>query len=577
MATEVTDQFSNTVNAALTVDSNAPFSAAVADGGVTEVDLPARAPYQLGVFSVTGVSTLAVQAYLKALRSFTVTGSTALAITSFVLKKRTFSLNGASALSLVAAKVARRVAALTGQTSVSPEVLTLALRAATIAGATAVVGAGEIYTPPAPGLSLDFTSGTYTDGTNTALADITTFTRTSTAWYMDASGAIQSASTGVARDAHHEYDGASWNRKLLLETDAATNVNTSFTPDTNYAPIGGAAVSFNNADSPVGTGTAALWTENTSNGVHTWRTNLVTVTSTNRHTWSWLMKSNGRDHWIVTAGSSRVAGTISGNSNWSVAIDLSAGTAVEALGRTECGIEDFGGGWYRVWMAFVPASVGVVPILFGARAVAGGSSVYTGDGTSGFWLDAGQVTEGDFPFMFIPTSGSSVTRAAETLSVNAASVPWSTTAMSFVFKGAASWMDSESTEEAILFGSYVDASNTIDLSISGAGADTGKLLATVENGGTVETADGPSNTAAGYRKPISAGLRYTTSDLRAADSGTAGTNQTGVGGSIYDYATNSKTLTIGGDGNAYTFNGTIDLIEMWDSDVGASQLETETA
>jgi hypothetical protein len=51
---------------------------------------------------------------------------------------------------------------------------------------------------------------------------------------------------------------------------------------------------------------------------------------------------------------------------------------------------------------------------------------FAGDGTSGLYIYGAQLEEGSTPSSYIPTSGATVTRAAETLTIPAANLPWPT-------------------------------------------------------------------------------------------------------------------------------------------------------
>ena len=441
-------------------------------------------------------------------------------------------------------------------------------------------------TVPASGaqLDLDFASGTYADNaSNTALSSIVTFARSKSATYVDSSGVIQTASSGTIRDAHHEWNGSSWVRKgLLLETDAATNLITySETIESGtgqWSTATGSAATVQDATAAPDGNTQGVKLNETSVTDEFFIFSSPFAASASNICGSIYMKAGERGFGVVQV-------YVDGGTRHAICVNLSTGaiTDTDSTGSpsiVSTGVDDAGNGWYRVWVSLTHTigliSLIVMPSDSATPTWVSSSARYAGTAGSGIYIWGAQLEAGSFPSSYIPTSGATATRAGETLSVNAAGVPWSTTAMSWVFEGEASWIDSGSTSEAILFGSYVDASNNLNLAISGSGADTGKLLATTETAATVETADGPSNTAAGYRNAVSAGLRHTTTDLQAVDGGTSGTNQTAVGGSIYDYGTNTKALYIGGDNNAWAYNGTIQRLRMWDSDVGASSLETET-
>lgn len=104
-----------------------------------------------------------------------------------------------------------------------------------------------------------------------------------------------------------------------------------------------------------------------------------------------------------------------------VNFDLSigtVGTSREATGY----ITQLANGWYRCSM--VPTSNatggGSLRIRMAAVNTAGNIAVptsYTGDGTSGIYIWGAQLEAGSFPTSYIPTTASSVTRAADTASM----------------------------------------------------------------------------------------------------------------------------------------------------------------
>lgn len=379
-----------------------------------------------------------------------------------------------------------------------------------------------------------------------------------------------------ARINHYENNE---NKGLLLETDAATNlIDNSVVTDANWSTFNG-SITDNAAVAPDGNTIAGKFVEDTSTNLHRMdaiRTSF-TATDTYRYVYSVWLKAAGRDQVQIQRLSSVMQGTITGGQP-TVIVDLTAGTATST--DTDCGIIAYGSGWYRVWLAWdqVGATGNYAPIHY---TISGGTTTYTGDGTSGYYAWGGQIEQTGltadnaptWPSSYIPTTGATATRTSETLNVNAANVPWSTTAMSWVFEGEASWEDSENNNEVCLFGRQVSSDNYLRLSINTVTPRTGALYGLVRNSAVNETSEGSSKTPA-YRVPLKAGLRFTTTDLQVVDAGEAAANQTEVGGTIYDYS--AEPLYIGGDNNVFAYNGTIQRLYMWNKDVGSEVLQAET-
>jgi hypothetical protein len=117
-----------------------------------------------------------------------------------------------------------------------------------------------------------------------------------------------------------------------------------------------------------------------------------------------------------------------GHTSAIVNFDLSAGTANAADGLSgttvnghtwtisDYGLEPYGNGWYRVWMTAQVSSIGNAGFVCINSINAddlGSVYNYTSSETGGFLISGVQVEQGSFKTSAIPTSGSTVTRAAD--------------------------------------------------------------------------------------------------------------------------------------------------------------------
>jgi hypothetical protein len=107
--------------------------------------------------------------------------------------------------------------------------------------------------------------------------------------------------------------------------------------------------------------------------------------------------------------------------------DLSNGVVgtVDA-GFDQAFIEDVGDGWYRCSVSFTTDTSDTAGRLLIRVADADADTTVDLDGTSSILIYGAQFELGSTPSSYIPTAGSTVTRAAETLTASAANLPWPT-------------------------------------------------------------------------------------------------------------------------------------------------------
>jgi len=90
-----------------------------------------------------------------------------------------------------------------------------------------------------------------------------------------------------------------------------------------------------------------------------------------------------------------------------VIADLTNGTLTAGEDNTDEGIEDYGNGWYRVYVVGTAIATGTAARIF--RLNDNGS----GDGSKGIYAYGAQIEQGSYPTSYIPTYNSSATRAAD--------------------------------------------------------------------------------------------------------------------------------------------------------------------
>ena len=253
-------------------------------------------------------------------------------------------------------------------------------------------------------LNLDFSTG--------VLDSRLTFTRASTATYINSSGYITTASTNVAR---FDYDPVTLAPRGLLIEGSATNVClrsqelTTDWVDVNMITPTNPAI----AD-PFG-GTSATWKLVAASGFnyHCWRHPYITATAA-AYTFSFWAKAAEYDRVMfsdIGTGLGACAFVLTGN-----------GTATVFGGATNPQITPYTGGWYRcsVTMTTLASTYafGIAGYPETGTTLNSNGARYTGTGTDGVYATALQIELGSGASSYIPTAASQVTRNADGVVMN---------------------------------------------------------------------------------------------------------------------------------------------------------------
>jgi len=240
--------------------------------------------------------------------------------------------------------------------------------------------------------------------TSYAFADLITFTRSTTATYVNSSGNITSAAINTHRINH---DPATLAVKGFRVEEQRTNLITYSEEIDNAAWTKNAVtVTANAAISPDGTTDADKIIPNTTNTVHgAYRTQTY---GAGTFTFSFYAKADGYPRVGVRS--------YDGAAYFLRAtFDVSAGTVVSTQNGTAT-IEPAGNGWYRCVVTATTAGNMGATVGTWIEPLPAGQTVqasYAGDGTSGTLVWGVQNEVGSFVSSYIPTVASQVTRAAD--------------------------------------------------------------------------------------------------------------------------------------------------------------------
>ena len=230
------------------------------------------------------------------------------------------------------------------------------------------------------------------------------FTRDSIGTRVDRNGLIETIGNNIPRiDFTDNTDG-----HLLLEPQSTNLITYSEDFSQGDWIKNNTSVSANNTTSPSGIINAYKLIEDTSNSQHSIYDN-VSWTSGQEYTFSAFAKKDERNILAFVFPYTAFGA-------WKyVSFNLENGTTITVDSGVTANIEDYGNGWYRCSATSTPNATTTADMTMKIQLIGNtqGES-YLGDGTSGIYIWGTQLEQLSYPTSYIPTNGSTVTRASET-------------------------------------------------------------------------------------------------------------------------------------------------------------------
>jgi hypothetical protein len=223
------------------------------------------------------------------------------------------------------------------------------------------------------------------------------FSRASKATVINKDGLIEEVGSGQPRiDYKDNTKGA-----LLLEPSRTNLVTYSEDFSNAYWSKLNSSIVSNSVISPDGTLNADKLIPDTVNTQNHYIRNTISITNSTDYSFSFFAKK-GEYNFVNTYISA-----LGGSYAW----DLDNGFVV--LG--DAFIENYGNGWYRCGVNATSSSTSLSYRIYVSK-YSDRDTIFQGDGTSGVYIYGAQLEQGSYPTSYIPTSGSAVTRLADSCS-----------------------------------------------------------------------------------------------------------------------------------------------------------------
>jgi len=366
------------------------------------------------------------------------------------------------------------------------------------------------------------------------------------------------------RRGHHIYNGSAWvNEGILHESEARTNQMLYSDDLTRTAWTGGGTVGTVTAGSPFGTYQTISPTSNGGNLGPAQRYQIgKSITSGSTYVGWALVKYSAGSGWFV------VNMYDTGKANEQAYFDLQNGVvgSKEAL-IIDHGMVDYGDGWWLCWASSNAAS--------GSGGVSyempNGDGVQSCSAADVILIAGSQFELGSTPSSYIPTTSAQVTRAAETLTVPAANLPYDNTNMSIQMDGKMTYADNGLTPTTTGGAGEVSfllwksgSTDYISTGIDTGGSRLGQYDASqrsTNSGGQQLSQGSTTDYSPNTNVPFNIASRHGSTFINGATEGTLTTSVYPSRQGLPDLS--STDLDLG-----FVFMGTIGEFRMWSDDLG---------
>jgi hypothetical protein len=237
-----------------------------------------------------------------------------------------------------------------------------------------------------------------------------TFTRASSATFIDSAGTLQTAAVDVPRFDHNPTTGESLG--LLVEEQRTNSFLQSQDFSTSWSNVG-SSENTNVSVAPDGTQTADALVDTAINETHNFTQNVSGLAGSTAHTFSCFMKKGSTNYGVLGFAPTSSWGIGTGAS---VFFDLNNGTVGTASNATGT-IQALPNGWYRCTATATTVATPETATMRIGSSLTGAAQTYTGTGDEAIYAWGAQLEVGAFPTSYIPTTTAAATRSADVASI----------------------------------------------------------------------------------------------------------------------------------------------------------------